>query len=364
MKADNSLIPFARSYDGNEWEAAPGPLAINAKDVVCASSSCSILLPALANVGDSYIMFTKNSSQDDRTRIARFLEQTTFGPRMTEIDDLDDGSWGKVPMAQYMKNQIGLNATSHREYYRKRANAKVDASQQTARSDNPCSPLSKWRKYTYTKQDRHHTISEIYTETTFSTVSSEVNFTTAIYEADSLTNVACGECNFHNASTTSNSGYSGTGYLDFGGYEDYVSFTINVDESGVFPLSFRFSLGSSSYNGNRPLDLVVNNAFFRSIEFIFTDSWSYWKYTDLVDVPMNSGLNAIKLVVSAQNGGPNIDHLRIGKPPAVVLKTNGWPRTVAVNGVNLLDEWHPELANESSIFFPSYPDPPQGELYR
>ena len=81
-------------------------------------------------------------------------------------------------------------------------------------------------------------------------------------------------------------------------------------------------------------------------------------------MPLNSGLNAIKLVVSAQNGGPNLDHLRIGKPPAVVLKTNGWPRTVAVNGVNLLDEWHPELANESSIFFPSYPDPPQGDLYR
>ena len=75
MKADKSLIPFARSYDGNEWEAAPGPLAINAKGLVCASGSCSILLPALENVGDSYIMFTKNSSQDDRTRIARFLEQ-------------------------------------------------------------------------------------------------------------------------------------------------------------------------------------------------------------------------------------------------------------------------------------------------
>lgn len=40
------------------------------------------------------------------------------------------------------------------------------------------------------------------------------------------------------------------------------------------------------------------------------------------------------------------------------------PRTVAVNGVNLLDDWHPDLANESSVFFPSYPDAPQGDLYR
>lgn len=179
---------------------------------------------------------------------------------MTEIDELDDGLWGEVSMAQYLKNQVGLNATSHREYYRKRANAKVDASQLTARSDNPCEPLSKWRKYTYTKQDRHHAITETYIETTFETVPSEANFTTTIYEADSKDDVDCDECNFLSASTTTNKGYSGTGYFDFGGYDDYISWTINVDESGVFPLSFRFALGSSSYNGNRPLDLIVNNA--------------------------------------------------------------------------------------------------------
>jgi hypothetical protein len=67
--------------------------------------------------------------------------------------------------------------------------------------------------------------------------------------------------------------------------------------------------------------------------------------------------------VSAQDGGPNIDHLRVGKPPAVVLKTNGWARTIAPTGINLLDEWYPNLMNET-LFFPSYPDPPQGDLYR
>lgn len=99
------------------------------------------------------------------------------------------------------------------------------------------------------------------------------------------------------------------------------------------------------------------------LDFIFTDSWSYWKYTDLVDVDLNAGVNSIKLVVSAQDAGPHIDHLRVGKPPAVVLKTNGWPRTVATNGLNLLDEWYPEIVDES-VFFPAYADPPQGDLYR
>ena len=110
------------------------------------------------------------------------------------------------------------------------------------------------------------------------------------------------------------------------------------------------------------LCLLVSFYSALQLDFIFTDSNSYWKYTDLVDVELNAGVNSIKLVVSAQDAGPNIDHLRVGKPPAVVLKTNGWPRSV-VTGLNLLDEWYPEVVNES-VFFPSFPDPPQGDLYR
>ena len=108
----------------------------------------------------------------------------------------------------------------------------------------------------------------------------------------------------------------------------------------------------------------MNGVLIRSIDFVHTTSWSYWKYTDLVDVNLNTGTNIIKLLVVAQNGGPNIDHMRIGKPPAVLLKTNGWPRTVARNGVGLLDQWGVDLTAETTVSFPSYPDPPQGDLYR
>jgi hypothetical protein len=44
-------------------------------------------------------------------------------------------------------------------------------------------------------------------------------------------------------------------------------------------------------------------------------------YTDLFDVTFNDGIDIVKVVVVDQNGGPNIDHLRIGKPPAVVMKS-------------------------------------------
>jgi hypothetical protein len=160
-------------------------------------------------------------------------------------------------MAQYLKTQMSQNATSHREYHRKRANTKWDATQQTARSDNPCDRMRKWRKYTYIKQYRHHTIDESYILTKFEIVPSEINYTSTIYKADSLI-TACGECNHLDSSTTTNTGYSGTGYLDTGGYDDYISWTVEMEEQGNYPISFRFALGSSSYNGNRKLDLYVN----------------------------------------------------------------------------------------------------------
>ena len=77
MKADKSIIPFARSYDGYEWESAPGPRAIRTEDISCSDDSCLIELPALQNVGESYMMLKKNVSIDDRGQIARFLEQVS-----------------------------------------------------------------------------------------------------------------------------------------------------------------------------------------------------------------------------------------------------------------------------------------------
>jgi hypothetical protein len=69
--------------------------------------------------------------------------------------------------------------------------------------------------------------------------------------------------------------------------------------------------------------------------------------------------------VVEQNGGPNIDHLRVGKPPAIVLKTNGWPRVIARNGLYLLDDWPYEFTNTTQVYFQTNnPDAPQGGLFR
>lgn len=99
-------------------------------------------------------------------------------------------------------------------------------------------------------------------------------------------------------------------------------------------------------------------------DFIFTDSWDYWKYSEYVTVDLNEGDNSIKIVVADQDNGPNIDHLRVGKPPAIVMKVNGWPRSIAKNGLFLLDNFGYEFTESSQTVFDDYPEPAQGDLYR
>ena len=50
---------------------------------------------------------------------------TTFGPKKDEIVALDNLNWGEGARAQYVRDQMDIAGTSHREYFRKRANTKV-----------------------------------------------------------------------------------------------------------------------------------------------------------------------------------------------------------------------------------------------
>lgn len=112
----------------------------------------------------------------------------------------------------------------------------------------------------------------------------------------------------------------------------YIQWTVNVPNdipnAGVHPIMFRYALAAKEDDGNRPLELTVNDDVVdASYDFIFTDNWKYWEYSKLINVTLVPGDNLIKL--TAQNGGPNIDHMIIGKPDAVIIKLNGYPRAVA-----------------------------------
>jgi hypothetical protein len=104
-----------------------------------------------------------------------------------------------------------------------------------------------------------HSITETCIYTTFETVKTEVNYTTSIYEADTSSQVKYGTGSFWSSAPTSATyGYSGSGYYDMAGTADYLEFNVSISTSGIYPISFRYSQGSTSYNGDRKLQLQVN----------------------------------------------------------------------------------------------------------
>lgn len=52
-------------------------------------------------------------------QVASFLERTTFGATKAEIEALSaDGDWTVEDQSTWLRDQINLPMTSHREYYR------------------------------------------------------------------------------------------------------------------------------------------------------------------------------------------------------------------------------------------------------
>ena len=359
------LIPYARSYSGNDWEPSPGPKAASSFGIGCSNTACTIDLPSPSS-GNYVIMSKSTSTLSNEDKIARFLEMTTFGPKMAEIQSsAASGSFGDVERAAAVRDQMDLPKTSHREYFRHNSNPKWDTTTQTARTDHPCDPYSRWRNYAFTKLDREHTITEEDLYYTFEEAPEDADSTFAIYQADSQDDVEYGTGVFKTAAD-GNGGFAGDGYYDMDGYDDYVEFSVNVAEAMDVPISFRYAQGSSSYNGNRPCVLSVNDVTVRDVyDFSFSDSWTYWIYSEKVVVSLTAGLNTIKLLVRDQNGGPHIDFLRIGSPPALLMKTktSGWLRHVAKDGVGVVNEWGIDFTDQT-VYFTSNPYIIEGDLYR
>lgn len=163
------------------------------------------------------------------------------------------------------------------------------------------------------REDSKHDIDSSDVEITFEPVAEEAGLTTSIYEADSPSDVIG---NGAGAFRGDRIGWSGTGFYDFSSTGDYLEWEVTVAEAGEYPVSFRYSVSSSKYNGNRPCQLWVNNSTVQAVhDFPNTGGSTYWMYSQLTNVNLAAGTNSIKLI-QIQGSGPDIDHLRVGKPQA------------------------------------------------
>jgi len=169
---ESFVVPIARSYNDHGWEKEPGGIVedkMHDLDWNCYFEACEIDLPGL-DPGRQYKLSSSEASSRytdpalnaNDNIVARFLESATFGPTQADIDIINGVSGTRRRLAvedninSWIVNQMDETitpATSHREYWRARANPRWPVPEEVGRAGNPCKAGSRWRKYAFTGKD-------------------------------------------------------------------------------------------------------------------------------------------------------------------------------------------------------------------
>ena len=152
-------IPVSRSYDGNDWEASPG--LHEGLVVVCvgdnSSRKCELEIEKTATDTFFLARYVQDNNISDRDKAARFLEMTTFGPTVADLDSLDlDNLDLDQSMAQFVHDQItNTEISSHRKFYRERLNTRaVETYKHGTVGPHACDTHSRWRTNAFTSVDK------------------------------------------------------------------------------------------------------------------------------------------------------------------------------------------------------------------
>jgi len=113
---------------------------------------------------------------------------------------------------------------------------------------------------------------------------------------------------------------SGTGFVDFVGTGDQtITWDVDVDQSGVYEVAFRYSLTTGK--ADRPMGLTINGVTQPAVNFpAQSQTVSDWAY-QTINVTLAAGSNTV--TVTAPNGvGPDVDSLEVSDEPITTV-SNG-----------------------------------------
>lgn len=148
-----SFKPIGRSYDGNSWEASAGEFSTMYWS--CSGSSCVANLPALP-VGSVYQLTSFDNPQHflgQIDEIARFLEQTTFGPTRAAINTFDASDLPAAFAKWVFNQQTTVPITSHRAIFRQHLNARMEVATPQGAVTHPCQAGTRYRRFSFSLKD-------------------------------------------------------------------------------------------------------------------------------------------------------------------------------------------------------------------
>ncbi len=106
-----------------------------------------------------------------------------------------------------------------------------------------------------------------------------------------------------------NAGFKGEAYVNLDNkIGTFVEWKVSVPEAGNYLCLFNVANGGTS---NRQMRIDVNGAAdYWVLDFLPTGNWTTWIEQNIV-LPMNKGVNTIRLTSFMGDGGPNFDYMRM-----------------------------------------------------
>jgi hypothetical protein len=121
------IAPVALSYDGGDWETAAGDFAtalLYGKEFGDYMAGSQITLPELPT-NERYYLTSYSHHVSETDKLARLLETATFGTTAQDLADWSKGALTTTTAKKWIQEQMHLPVTSHREFFRRRTNARV-----------------------------------------------------------------------------------------------------------------------------------------------------------------------------------------------------------------------------------------------
>ena len=155
------ISPLGRSYGGGEWETVAG--SNNRLEYECSEGYCTVTIPQDNDLDHVYSLNSFEHTLTRKETIARFLEQTSFGSTLNDIENLESTAAQRASLnhnfAIYLSEQINdIQPTYHRELWRKNTSPRIESSDIEGRVTHPCEKGSRWRRFAFTEKDVSKTL--------------------------------------------------------------------------------------------------------------------------------------------------------------------------------------------------------------
>ena len=153
---DWNMVPVARSYLNNAWENVAGPY-VDKLQIKCLKSNCTLTIPHLAGVSRPvhFALLATNRQVSTKEKVARFLEQVTFGPTLEDVNKFNTTMSLNSQFVSWVQRQMDpsiIVPTYHRQYFRERVDNFLYLGMSN-RPRNPCQIDSRWTKHSFYQQD-------------------------------------------------------------------------------------------------------------------------------------------------------------------------------------------------------------------